>query len=56
MHLNVNAKEWNVFSFREKKQKGGGGGMVELVDATDLIQLSLGRKTYQMLTFRLRET
>lgn len=30
--------------------------MAELVDATDLIQLSLGRKTYQVLAFRFRET
>ncbi len=44
------------FPSGKKQKKGGGGGMVELVNATDLIQLSLCRKTYQMLTFKLRET
>ena len=30
--------------------------MAKLVDATDLIGLSLGMKTYQVKTFKLRET
>ena len=30
--------------------------MAELVDATDLIGLSLGMETYQVKTFKFRET
>ena len=36
-----------------KKKKGG---MAKLVDATDLIGLSLGMETYQVITFKFRET
>ena len=32
------------------------GGMAKLVDATDLIGLSLGMETYQVITFKFRET
>lgn len=32
------------------------GDMAKLVDATDLIGLSLGRETYQVKTFKFRET
>ena len=32
------------------------GDMVKLVDATDLIGLSLGMETYQVITFKFRET
>ena len=32
------------------------GDMAKLVDATDLIGLSLGMETYQVITFRFRET
>ena len=35
------------------KQKGG---MAKLVDATDLIGLSLGMETCQVITFKFRET
>ncbi len=49
-------KAKNEMLFSSKKKEEGGGGMAELVDATDLIQLSLGRKTYQVLAFRFRET
>lgn len=51
------------------KEKGGGrrhdgilitskkrGDMAKLVDATDLIGLSLGMETYQVRTFKFRET
>jgi hypothetical protein len=41
---------------KKEEKKRRRGGMAELVDATDLIQLSLGRKTYQVLAFRFRET
>ena len=30
--------------------------MAKLVDATDLIGLSLGMETYQVITFKFRET
>ena len=49
-------KAKNEMLFPSKKKRRRGGGMAELVDATDLIQLSLGRKTYQVLAFRFRET
>jgi hypothetical protein len=32
------------------------GDMAKLVDATDLIGLSLGMETYQVKTFKFRET
>ena len=32
------------------------GDMAKLVDATDLIGLSLGMETYQVITFKFRET
>jgi hypothetical protein len=32
------------------------GDMTKLADATDLIGLSIGMETYQVLTFKLRET
>jgi len=32
------------------------GDMAKLVDATDLIVLSLGMETYQVITFKFRET
>jgi hypothetical protein len=32
------------------------GDMAKLVDATDLIGLSLGMETYQVRTFKFRET
>lgn len=38
---------------RISKQKGD---MAKLVDATDLIGLSLGMETYQVITFKFRET
>ena len=38
---------------RIKNQKGD---MAKLVDATDLIGLSLGMETYQVITFKFRET
>jgi hypothetical protein len=42
---------------KRKEKKGGRGGcMAELVDTIDLIQLNLGRKTYQVLVFRFKET
>ncbi|MCV5002669.1 hypothetical protein OFM39_23615 [Escherichia coli] len=30
--------------------------MAKLVDATDLIELSLGMETYRVITFKFRET
>lgn len=36
--------------------KKKGGDMAKLVDATDLIGLSLGMETYQVITFKFRET
>ena len=32
------------------------GDMAKLVDATDLIELSLGMETYRVITFKFRET
>lgn len=32
------------------------GDMAKLIDATDLIGLSLGMETYQVKTFKFRET
>jgi len=32
------------------------GDMAKLVDATDLIELSFGMETYQVRTFKFRET
>ena len=37
----------------ENKRKGD---MAKSVDATDLIGLSLGMETYQVITFKFRET
>jgi hypothetical protein len=44
-----------MFFPSKKKRRKGGGGMVELINVTDLIQLGLGRKTYQVLAFRFKE-
>lgn len=41
-------------NYKLKKQKMG--DMAKLVDATDLIGLSLGMETYQVITFKFRET
>lgn len=38
------------------KKKIKKGDMAKLVDATDLIGLSLGMETYQVRTFKFRET
>jgi hypothetical protein len=43
------------FFLPKRKEEKGVGGMVELINVTDLIQLGLGRKTYQVLAFRFKE-
>lgn len=45
-------KHPNEIPISKKKR----GDMAKLVDATDLIGLSLGMETYQVKTFKFRET
>lgn len=46
-------KHPNEIPISKKKTRGD---MAKLVDATDLIGLSLGMETYQVKTFKFRET